>query len=99
VPLLRLTTDRGANAVHEHEHDLSPEERAKVHAQVEFFISVIERRYNMTANDVAEAVRWVGKARDRNARYAQAGAVSLIGMIATAGALSLWEGIKTWIRK
>ena len=83
----------------DHHHDLSAEERARVTMQVEYFVHLIERRYGMSANDVVEAVRYVGRVRERNSKFAQAGAVSIIGMVATAFVLSLCEGVKSWVKR
>jgi hypothetical protein len=80
------------------EHELTSDERARVQVQVDHFITVLERRYGVKASDVIEAVHYVTRAKERNAKLGQAGAASLIGTIIMAAALSLWEGIKYYAR-
>lgn len=78
-------------------HTLPPEERMKVRAQVDHFVEVLENRYDITASEVIEAVKWVKERRDRAEKLSQAGAISLIGLIITAMAMSVVEGVKHWL--
>jgi hypothetical protein len=80
------------------EHHLSDEERAKVQMQVDHFLTVIETRYGISVNEATELLRWARAQRDRNTKLAQAGAISLIGLIVTALAMSVVEGVKHWLR-
>jgi hypothetical protein len=79
------------------EHHLSDEERIKVQMQVDHFLTVIETRYGISVNEATELLRWARAQRERNSKLAQAGAISLIGLIVTALAMSAVEGIKSWL--
>jgi len=80
------------------DHHLSDEERIKVQMQVDHFLTVIETRYGISVNEATELLRWARAQRERNAKLAQAGAISLIGLIVTALAMSVVEGVKHWLR-
>lgn len=80
-------------------HHLSEEERIKVSAQVDYFITIIEHRYGLTATEAAELLRWARAQRERNAKFVQGGALSLIGLVITAIAISLVEGIKAFFTR
>ena len=80
------------------EHHLSDEERVKVQMQVDHFLTVIETRYGISVNEATDLLRWAKAQRDRNNKLAQAGAISLIGLIVTALAMSVVEGVKHWLR-
>ena len=76
------------------ENHLTEEERVRVSAQVDYFVSIIEHRYGISANEATELLRWARTQRERNQKLAQGGALSLIGLVITAIAISLVEGIK-----
>ena len=80
------------------EHHLSDEDRVRVQMQVDHFLTVIETRYGISVNEATELLRWARAQRDRNNKLAQAGAISLIGLIVTALAMSVVEGVKHWLR-
>ena len=80
------------------DHQLSEEDRIRVQMQVDHFVTVLELRYGISANEATDLLRWARSQRERNAKLAHAGAISLIGMIVTALALSVVEGVKHWLR-
>ena len=80
------------------EHHLSDEDRVRVQMQVDHFLTVIETRYGISVNEATDLLRWAKAQRDRNNKLAQAGAISLIGLIVTALAMSVVEGVKHWLR-
>ena len=77
--------------------DLSEEEKARVAAQVDYFLQLMAKRYEVTPS---EMVTLVQEMRDRRAFYDRVkstGLVSLIGLVATAVMLAIWEGLKSLI--
>ncbi len=78
------------------EHHLSEEERIRVAIQVDHFIAVLETRYGISVNEATELLRWAKAQRERNQKLVQGGALSLIGLVITAIAISLVEGIRSW---
>jgi hypothetical protein len=78
------------------EHHLTEEERMRVAIQVDHFIAVLETRYGISVNEATELLRWAKAQRERNQKLVQGGALSLIGLVITAIAISLVEGIRSW---
>lgn len=78
---------------------MTDEERARAQIQVDHFIQVLETRYGISANEATELLRWARMQRERNAKLAQAGAFSLIGLVVTALGISIVEGVKEWLRR
>jgi len=78
---------------------LSDDERARAQMQVDHFIHALETRYGISAGEATELLRWARSQRDRNAKLAQAGAFSLIGLVVTALGISIVEGVKEWLRR
>ena len=81
------------------EHHLSEEERIRVAIQVDHFIAVLETRYGISVNEATELLRWAKAQRERNQKLLQGGSLSLIGLIITAVAISLVEGIRSWFAR
>lgn len=73
---------------------MSEDEKHRVHAQVDHFIDILARRYNLTPNDVVDAVNWVKQKKEISSRMKMSGAFSLMGIIIGALLLALWEGFK-----
>lgn len=68
----------------------------RVAIQVDHFIAVLETRYGISVNEATELLRWAKAQRERNQKLVQGGALSLIGLVITAIAISLVEGIRSW---
>ncbi len=83
----------------QHHHSLSPEEKARLGTQYEMLMDIFAKRHGVTANELAEAVRWVKTHRDWMESIKKSGAFALIGFLASALLLALWEGLKQSIRK
>lgn len=81
------------------EHHLTEEERYKAALQVEHFIHILETRYGISATEATELLRWARAQRERNQKLAQGGALSLIGLVITAIAISLVEGVKAFFAR
>lgn len=78
-------------------HELTEEERRKVVAQVETFVELIIKRYDVKPEEVLEAVKWVREKKAFNDRVKSTGLVSLIGLLVTAITLAVWEGVKAMV--
>lgn len=79
--------------------DLTEEERARVAAQVEFFMELVARKYDISPSEVVDAVKWVRERKEFADKVRAAGIVSLVGLLASAVALALWEGLRSMILK
>ena len=80
-------------------HDLTDEEQRRVVAQVDYFVELVARKYDVTPDEVLQAVKWV---RDRKAfseRVKSTGLVSLIGLLVSAVSLAMWEGLKAMVQR
>jgi hypothetical protein len=80
-------------------HELTDDERKKVAAQVEAFVELITRRYDVKPEEVLEAVKWVRERKAFSERVRSTGLVSLIGLLITAIALAVWEGVKAMVSR
>ena len=78
-------------------HDLSDDEQRRVAAQVEAFVELLARKYDVRPDEVLEAVKWVRERKAFNDRVKSTGLVSLIGLLITAIALAVWEGVKAMV--
>jgi hypothetical protein len=78
-------------------HELTDDERKKVAAQVEAFVELITKRYDVRPEEVLEAVKWVREKKAFNDRVKSTGLVSLIGLLITAISLAVWEGVKAMV--
>jgi len=80
-------------------HDLTDDERRKVAAQVEAFVELITRRYDVKPEEVLEAVKWVRERKAFSERVKATGLVSLIGLLITAIGMAVWEGVKAMVSR
>ena len=80
-------------------HELTEEERRRVHAQVEAFVELIIRRYDVNPEEVLEAVKWVREKKAFNDRVKSTGLISLIGLLVSAIGLAVWEGVKAMVSR
>ena len=80
-------------------HELTDDERRKVAAQVEAFVELITKRYDVRPEEVLEAVKWVREKKAFNDRVKSTGLVSLIGLLITAISLAVWEGVKAMVSR
>lgn len=78
-------------------NDLPEEERRKVAAQVEYFIELVGRRYDVRPDEVIEAVKWVRERRELAGKMKQTGIMSIIGLILSAVSMAVWEGVKAML--
>ena len=80
-------------------NDLTPEERTHVLAQVDYFVEILAKRYNIDPMEVVETVNWIKERRETARRIKLAGVLSLIGILFSALLLSMWEGLLHIIRR
>jgi hypothetical protein len=78
---------------------MTEEERAKVVMQVEHFITILSQRYGIEPTEVVEAVKWVQAHKLSTERLQQAGIKSILSIVLTALALSIWEGARSFLWK
>jgi hypothetical protein len=79
--------------------DLSDDDRRKVEAQVIFFLDLLSRRYEVSPQEVIDAVRWVRERKLVAEKIRSTGTLSLIGLLVSALALAMWEGVKAMITR
>jgi hypothetical protein len=77
--------------------DLSEEERAKVAAQVDYFLQLMAKRYEVTPSEMVTLVQEMRARKEFFDRVKSTGLISLVGLIATAVMLAVWEGLKSLI--
>ena len=81
----------------EYSHRLSDEEKLKVIAQVDYFLSLISKRYNTSPDEILEAVRWVKERRDFAQKFKSSAMLTTLGIIMSALAMAVWEGLKAMV--
>jgi hypothetical protein len=77
--------------------DLSEEEKARVAAQVDYFLSLMAQRYDVKPSEMITLVQEMRERRAFYDRVKSTGLVSLVGLVATAIMLAIWEGLKSLI--
>ena len=83
----------------EPEPTLSIEERARLAVQYDAIMDMFAKRHGISVQQLAEAVHWVHKHRDWVESMKRGGALALIGFLASALLLAIWEGIKQLVRR
>lgn len=79
--------------------ELTEKEKVHVTLQVDHFIEILAKRYKLEPNDIVETVRWVNKQRNLSDKLQAGAMISLLGVIAGALLMSIWEGVKHYIAK
>lgn len=77
---------------------ISNEEVARIGLLADAVVEALAKRYGVTPNDVVSAVRWVHEHREFVSKMKHSGFLALIGIMISASLLSLWEGIKAYLR-
>jgi hypothetical protein len=67
--------------------------------QLEMVAEAFEKRYHMSFDELVEGARWARAARLRHEKITSGGIASLVGIIITAIAMAMWEGVKSWARR
>ena len=80
-------------------HHLDDHQRAIVAMQVDVFVEILSKRYGVEPADVIEAVRFFKDRKRTMENFKHGSAITLLGIVASALALSLWEGIKAAVWK
>ena len=75
------------------------EEKLRVGMIASAVAEELGRRYGLSAQEVADSVRWVQEHRQFVARLKHSGYLSLIGALIGASLLVAWEGVKAYLRK
>ena len=79
---------------------LSDAERVKVAAEVDYFLSLMLRRYGLGEADIPEilaSLRWLKEHREFMSRVQTGGTVSLLALLVSAIGASIWQGVKVLI--
>lgn len=71
---------------------LSEADKTKVVLQVDYFISLIEQRYDIKFQEIVEAVRWAREHRENMKTIGKVGIMTLIGVLVTAMLTAVWHG-------
>lgn len=75
------------------------EEKIRVAMIASAVIDELSRRYELTPNDVADAVAWVREHKEFVTKMKHGGYMSLIGTLVGTTLLVAWEGVKAYLRK
>ena len=78
-------------------HRLTEEEKIKVQIQVDYFLYLIGKRYNTNPNEVLAAINWVKERRELAQKIKSSTIVTTLGILASALALAIWEGLKIMV--
>lgn len=80
-------------------NSLTHEERMKLAVQAEMVLDLFAKKNGITVNQLVDTIKWVEKHRDWMESMKRGGALALIGFLASALLLALWEGLKQTIRR
>lgn len=78
---------------------LTREGKARLAIEYEWIDEQFKKRHGVSMAEVAKAVDWVHKHQNWVEAMKKAAGVSLIGFLASALLLALWEGLKNSIRR
>lgn len=76
---------------------LSDEEKRRVTLQVDYFLEMISSRYKIQPQEIMETVQWVRERKEFTSKLKTTGLLSILGIVISALALTLWEGVKALI--
>lgn len=79
--------------------ELDDRQKETVALQVDHIVELLSKRYGVQPAEVIEAVRFYHEQKRRGEAFRHASALSLIGLVASALALAIWEGVKAAIWK
>jgi hypothetical protein len=80
-------------------HELSDEERRRIAASADYFLSYTAQRHGISVDDVIDTIRWVRERKEFAQKIKSTGTVSLIGLLVSALALAVWEGLKSLLSR
>lgn len=80
-------------------HDLSDESKAQAAVLADQVLQIIAERHGFTASQLADAVKWVERRRLSGEKLKSSAITSVLGLVATALSLALWEGVKELLRR
>jgi len=81
-------------------NELPEESKARVAAEVEYFTTILLRRYGLKETDIPEvmdSLRWLKEHRQFMQRVQQGSTMSILAMLIAAMATTLWAGIKSLV--
>ncbi len=79
---------------------LSDEEKLRVAAQVDHFMTVLLNRYGLQQQDVPkilDSLRWLQEHKAFIERIKSGGALSLVSILIMALASAVWQGVKAFL--
>lgn len=76
-------------------HLLTEQEQEKVRQQVEYFMEVVAKKYDISCNDVVAAVTWVNERKELADKLKVSGMFSILGITISAIFFAVWEGLKS----
>jgi hypothetical protein len=82
--------------------DLPDEAKFRIAAEVEYFISVLLRRYGLRETDIPEimeSLRWLREHRVFMQRVQQGSTMSVLALLVAAMGTTLWAGVKSLVSK
>lgn len=76
------------------EKHLSDRDRVEIAAQIDHMVEVLADRYGVEPHEVVDTVKWVREKREHDAKMRNAAVLAIIGIMASAVMMALWEGFK-----
>lgn len=78
---------------------LNEKERARLAIEYEYVSEIFAKRHGVSIQELAENARWIREHRAYVEALKRGAALSVIGFLATALLLAIWEGIKVYARR
>lgn len=75
-------------------HTLSDEEKTTVAAQVEYFVELLAKKYNVEQHELESTIEWVKQQKEFREKMRTTGLLSILGIVLSGMMLALWEGIR-----
>lgn len=79
------------------EPQLPDEERRHLLCQIDVCLEVITKRHGITVQQVIDNIKWIEEHRDFVSKLKHASLLTLVGIVVSATALAVWEGIKAFV--
>lgn len=73
---------------------LTDRDRREIAAQIDHMVEILADRYGVEPHEVVDTVKWVREKRDHDTKMKNAALLAVIGIMASAVMMALWEGFK-----
>lgn len=76
-------------------------EGGRTHASMlaDAVIEILAKRYGINAQEVMDSLTWIREHREFVSSLKRGGLLSMLSLLITAGAIAIWEGLKSLMHK